>query len=117
MYGIKNKPIAAGWPAGVVGTQRWLTKLGVDFRLADKYIRSGWPESCTSIKAKRLFMHTAEQLNHAWVFLLDLSRVDFGSRKRTIHTGGRLYTKYSLVVADTSGGQEALTRLREVLGL
>jgi len=264
--GSKINQLLQAWPAGVVGTQRWLTKLGVDFRLADKYVRSGWLErlghgayiragstvdwpgavhalqfqlgldlhpgaitafelrayaqylalgggrevvlfgsaptklpswftrhtwsqsmslvtsnsfgendratsivnidgvdlavatleraafellylvpkrqsydevlqvmesltslrpqivqrlleNCTSIKTKRLFMHTAEQLNHAWVSRLDLSRVDFGSGKRTIHTGGRLDKKYSLVVADTSGEQEAPSRLREALGL
>ncbi|MBK6738012.1 MAG: type IV toxin-antitoxin system AbiEi family antitoxin domain-containing protein [Haliea sp.] len=88
MYGIKNKPVVAGM-AGELHIY----------------------------KAKRLCIHTAEQLDHAWVSRLGLSRVDFGSGKRTIHTGGRLDTKYSLVVADTSGEQEALTRLREVLGL
>ena len=30
------------WPPHVVGTQRWLTSKGVDYRLADKYVRSGW---------------------------------------------------------------------------
>jgi len=29
-------------------------------------IVQGLLENCTSIKTKRLFMHTAEQLNHAW---------------------------------------------------
>lgn len=59
-------------------------------------------ETCRSVKTKRLFMHTAERLNHPWVGGLDLSRVDFGSGRRTIHSGGRLDPKYNLVVADTN---------------
>ncbi len=30
------------WPAHVVGTLRWLSSQGVDRRLADKYVQSGW---------------------------------------------------------------------------
>ncbi len=58
-------------------------------------------ETCTSVKAKRLFMHCAERFGHAWLSHLDLTAVDFGSGKRTIHPGGRLDDKYELVVADT----------------
>ncbi|MEE9255475.1 MAG: type IV toxin-antitoxin system AbiEi family antitoxin [Pseudomonadales bacterium] len=58
-------------------------------------------ETCRSVKTKRLFMHAAERLNHPWVSALDLSRVDFGSGKRTIHPRGRLDPKYNLIVADT----------------
>lgn len=61
-------------------------------------------ENCTSVKAKRLFMHAAERMNHPWIGRLDLSRVDFGSGKRTIHPGGRLDKKYNLVVADVNNG-------------
>jgi hypothetical protein len=57
-------------------------------------------EGCTSVKTKRLFMHAAERANHAWLKHLDLSKVDFGSGRRTIHAGGRLDKKYDLVVAD-----------------
>jgi hypothetical protein len=39
--GSKINQLLQAWPAGVVGTQRLLTKQGVDFRLADKYVRSG----------------------------------------------------------------------------
>jgi len=55
---------------------------------------------CTSVKTKRLFMHAAERVNHSWLKHLDLSKVDFGSGRRTIHAGGRLDRKYDLVVAD-----------------
>jgi hypothetical protein len=57
-------------------------------------------ENCTSVKTKRLFMHAAEGTNHAWLKHLDLSKVDFGSGRRTIHAGGHLNKKYDLVVAD-----------------
>jgi hypothetical protein len=57
-------------------------------------------EDCTSVKTKRLFMHAAERANHPWLKRLDLSKVDFGSGRRTIHAGGRLDKKYDLVVAD-----------------
>lgn len=57
-------------------------------------------EGCTSVKTKRLFMHAAERANHSWLKHLDLSNVDFGSGRRTIHAGGRLDRKYDLVVAD-----------------
>lgn len=57
-------------------------------------------EGCTSVKTKRLFMHAAERANHSWLKHLDLSEVDFGSGRRTIHAGGRLDKKYDLVVAD-----------------
>ena len=59
-------------------------------------------ESCTSVKTKRLFMHAAERLNHPWLPGLDMSNVDFGSGRRTIHAGGRLDKKYNLVVADSN---------------
>lgn len=61
-------------------------------------------ENCTSVKTKRLFMHVAERLNHPWLKRLDLSKIDFGSGRRTIHPGGRLDNKYNLVVADPVQG-------------
>ena len=57
-------------------------------------------ESCTSVKTKRLFMHAAEQVHCPWLSHLDLSKVDFGSGRRSIHAGGQLDSKYDLVVAD-----------------
>ena len=61
-------------------------------------------ENCTSVKTKRLFMHAAERLSHLWLKRLDLSKIDFGSGRRTIHPGGRLDNKYNLVVADPVQG-------------
>ncbi len=57
-------------------------------------------EDCTSVKTKRLFMHAAEQIDHWWLSDINLSNVDFGSGKRSIHAGGRLDHKYNLVLED-----------------
>jgi hypothetical protein len=61
-------------------------------------------EGCSSVKTKRLFMHAAERSNQPWLQRLNLSKVDFGSGRRTIHAGGRLDRKYDLVVADPVQG-------------
>ena len=58
-------------------------------------------ESCTSVKTKRLFMHVAEQLELPCLPHLDVSDVNFGSGRRSIHSGGTLERKYDLVLADT----------------
>ena len=58
-------------------------------------------ESCTSVKTKRLFMHVAEQLELPCLPHLDVSDVNFGSGRRSIHRGGTLERKYDLVLADT----------------
>lgn len=57
-------------------------------------------ERCTSIKAKRLFMRTAERASHSWLKRLDPSKINLGSGRRTIHPGGILDKKYDLVIAD-----------------
>jgi hypothetical protein len=59
-------------------------------------------ETCRSVKTKRLFMYAAERSNHPWLDDLNLSLVDFGTGKRTIHPGGHLDKKYNLVVVDTN---------------
>jgi hypothetical protein len=61
-------------------------------------------EGCSSVKTKRLFMHAAERSNQPWLQRLNLSKVDFGSGRRTIHAGGRLDRKFDLVVADPVQG-------------
>ena len=61
-------------------------QVGVDAATIER-LRISLLESCSSVKIKRLFMHAAEQLNHPWLSRLDLSNVDFGSGKRTIHAG------------------------------
>ncbi len=42
--GSKIKQLMQQWPTGQVATTRWLSSLGVDRRLADKYVQSGWLE-------------------------------------------------------------------------
>lgn len=53
---------------------------------------------CSSAKTKRLFMHTAERVGHAWVKHVDLTGINFGSGRLTIHPGGKLAHKYNLVI-------------------
>jgi hypothetical protein len=55
-------------------------------------------ESCNSIKAKRLFLYLSEKHNHDWFAQLDLSKVNLGSGKRVIIKGGKLDSKYKIVV-------------------
>ena len=57
-------------------------------------------EKCRSIKVKRLFMHLAEESNHAWVNYVSLSKVNFGSGKRVISGGGKFHSKYNLSVPE-----------------
>ena len=55
-------------------------------------------ESCSSIKAKRLFLLLAEHLNYGWFKKLDIRKIDLGSGPRQIVSGGQYNTKYQLVV-------------------
>lgn len=45
-------------------------------------------ESCTSIKAKRVFLFLAKNLGHKWYKDLDLTRIELGSGPRDITPGG-----------------------------
>jgi tRNA-binding EMAP/Myf-like protein len=55
-------------------------------------------EICRFVKVKRLFMYMAKKHRHPWVEKLDLSRIDFGSGKRRIVSGGELDPKYQITV-------------------
>lgn len=55
-------------------------------------------EKCQSIKAKRLFLHFADQFQHAWLAKLDLTKVDLGRGKRVIGQGGNYNSKYQISV-------------------
>jgi len=57
-------------------------------------------ENCTSIKAKRLFMHLSEKVGHSWFSKIDKSKIDFGRGKRTIVKGGTFDSKYNITVPD-----------------
>ncbi len=45
-------------------------------------------EKCTSIKAKRLYLHLATRYNHDWLKKLDLTKINLGRGKRMIVKGG-----------------------------
>lgn len=55
-------------------------------------------EACRSVKAKRLFLWTAETAGHDWFSRLDPERLDLGKGKRSIYRGGRFDAKYRITV-------------------
>ena len=55
-------------------------------------------ERCRSIKVKRLFLHLAEECNHAWVDMLHVDGINLGQGKRMIVKGGRLNKRYNITV-------------------
>ena len=54
--------------------------------------------NCRSVKVKRLFLWSAETVEHAWFDRLDPSQVDLGKGKRLLYRGGRLDSKYQITV-------------------
>lgn len=61
-------------------------------------------KTCTSIKAKRLFLYMAEKANHQWLQFVDTAGLDLGSGERSLSKGGVYVPKYHLVVpAELSG--------------
>lgn len=55
-------------------------------------------EHCTSIKAKRLFLWSAERSGHSWLERVDPKRVELGKGKRQLYKGGVLHPKYLITV-------------------
>lgn len=55
-------------------------------------------EACSSVKVKRLFLHLSEKHAHVWFKQLDLAKVSLGSGKRVLFAGGRLDSKYLIIV-------------------
>ncbi len=55
-------------------------------------------EDCTSIKAKRLFLHSAALHHHPWLNEINLRTIALGSGKRKIGEGGVYDSKYLLSV-------------------
>lgn len=53
-------------------------------------------EECNSIKVKRLFLFMAERANIPCLKKLDLNRINLGSGKRVIVTGGNMDPKYQI---------------------
>ena len=60
---------------------------------------------CNSIKVKRLFLYLAETQNHAWFDVLDATTLDLGSGKRVITPGGKLNTKYQIIIEEFDGAE------------
>lgn len=60
---------------------------------------------CNSIKVKRLFLYLAETQNHAWFDILNKTTIDLGSGKRVITPGGKLDTKYQIVIEEFGGAE------------
>jgi hypothetical protein len=55
-------------------------------------------EACQSIKTKRLFLWSAERAQHAWAEDLNVDRIELGSGKRQLYTGGVFDPKYQITV-------------------
>lgn len=55
-------------------------------------------EACTSIRVKRLFLHLADRHELPWRKRLDLTKISWGSGKRSLVSGGRLDSKYLITV-------------------
>lgn len=55
-------------------------------------------EACTSVKAKRLFLHLADATGMPWRPALDDSRIELGTGKRQVVAGGRLDARYGITV-------------------
>lgn len=54
--------------------------------------------SCNSIKAKRLFLLVAEQVNHVWFKKIDIAQIDLGNGDRQIVKNGTYNKKYKICV-------------------
>ena len=79
-----------------------------DFSVADKFFETAATlrptlinallSACTQVKAKRLFLWFATRHNHPWLKSLDISKVNLGSGKRVIVTGGVFDKQYQITV-------------------
>lgn len=57
-------------------------------------------ESCSSIKAKRLFLYFAERLNYPWFKKLTPSKIALGVGPRVIDKEGKFDSKYQIIVPE-----------------
>ena len=55
-------------------------------------------ESCTSIKATRLFLYAADTAGHAWQQHVDTAYLDLGKGRRHIVKEGHVNKKYNIKV-------------------
>jgi hypothetical protein len=67
-------------------------------------------ESCTSVRAKRLFLFFTDRHGHTWSKHVDRTGIDLGKGKRQLVPGGKLDLRYlitvpaSLVMTDQGAG-------------
>ena len=57
-------------------------------------------ETCSSIKAKRLFLYFADLYDMPWFQKLDIKNIDLGKGKRQVAVNGSLNKKYLITVLD-----------------
>lgn len=55
-------------------------------------------EACRSVRVKRVFLLLARHAGHAWYARLDLTRLDLGSGKRQLISGGHLDKQFLITV-------------------
>lgn len=90
-----------------------------DFSVMDKFFESAVTlrpslvnkllSVCTQVKAKRLFLWFATRHNHAWLKQIESSKVNLGSGKRVIVTGGALDKQYQITVPRDLQNQSEMT--------
>ena len=57
-----------------------------------------------SVKVKRLFFWLAERQGHAWAKRLEPGDFDLGRGKRVLAKGGRLVSRYGIIVPEAMHG-------------
>ena len=60
-------------------------------------------EDCTSIKAKRVFLASAELLNYYWFKQLNLKTINIGTGILQLTKNGLYYSKYKIYLERISG--------------
>lgn len=55
-------------------------------------------QTCTRIRAKRLFLFFADRHHHGWEKHVDRANIDLGRGKRQLVAGGRLDARYQITV-------------------
>ncbi|HUH38418.1 MAG TPA: type IV toxin-antitoxin system AbiEi family antitoxin domain-containing protein [Spongiibacteraceae bacterium] len=58
-------------------------------------------ETCRSVRVKRVFLLLARHAGHAWYARLDLTRIDLGSGKRQLVSGGQLDKQFLITVPES----------------
>jgi hypothetical protein len=76
-----------------------VTKIGSGAYIQYEYVQT-LLESCSSIKAKRLFLYFADTYNMPWFQKLDIKNIDLGKGKRQVAANGILNKKYQITVPD-----------------